>query len=57
MCYNTLYLYCCTAINNIQITIDDLYCYLIIQSVYTNILNLYKYAIDKNAPTVSFSIQ
>lgn len=57
MCYNTLYLYCCTANNNIQITIDNLYCYLIIQSVYTNILNLYKYAIDKNAPTVSFSIQ
>lgn len=57
MCYNTLYLYCCTAINNIQITIDNLYCYLIIQSVNTNILNLYKYAIDINAPTVSFSIQ
>lgn len=37
--------------------IDNLYCYLIIQSVYTNILNLYKYAIDKNAPTVSFSIK
>lgn len=35
----------------------NLYCYLIIQSVNTNILNLYKYAIDKNAPTVSFSIQ